>query len=480
VTLRPSLLHRSLLLAPALVVATGCVSHRKEVSALVSTYEAGRFADAAAQIDADGYQDGLESDTNGIRFQLEAAKVLQDAGRYAESRDMFERASAGLEAWDMEADVSISEEVVATLGSQTSRPYRGTEFDRILLEVYQTFNYLALGDLDEALVRVRRAYRRQAEAVARNGAEIAAREESDNEVAKGALQQTDFLQLEAETKTLASESYADFVNPVATFLQAVLLREEGTNPSALVELRKLIGLVPSNGYLPVLYEEFDASEAPVPGRVYVLFENGMAPQRIEWSLVLPTPNGITRIAVPKLEPTPIAVAALRVSDPSGELDLVTQRLASVDSIVAADFAARLPGIVFRTMLSVAAKEGISYAARKNDDTGLAWLATDLYRLFTSDADLRTWRTIGAEFQLAYGQVPESGVLRIGYVSPGGPDSGTVEIEVPPARTTFILVRNPRLSPILPHVLSIGRSANLPPRPEPTSAPEPTPETQPDA
>ena len=150
------------------------------------------------------------------------------------------------------------------------------------------------------------------------------------------------------------------------------------------------------------------------------------------------------------------------------------------------FAARLPGIVFRTMLSVAAKEGISYAARKNDDTGLAWLATDLYRLFTSDADLRTWRTIGAEFQIAFCQVPEDGVLRLAYVSPGGPDSGAVDVEVPPARTTFVLVRNPRLSPIRPHVLSIGRLAERPNRPEPAPTtepapePDPTPETRPDA
>jgi hypothetical protein len=457
-----------LLLAPLTLAAAGCVSHRAEVSTLVSTYETGGFEAAAAQLETKGFRDGLESDTNGVRFQLEAGKVLQDAGRFEESFAMFERASAGLERWDLEADVSLSEEALATVWTQTSRPYRGTAHDRILLEVYQTFNALALGDLDEALVRVRRAYRRQAEAVARNGEEIASRQQSDSAVAQEALQQPAYLALEAETRTLATEAYADFVNPVATFLQAVLLREEGSNPSALVELRKLIGIAPRNTYLPPLLEEFEASEAPVPGRYYVLFENGMAPERIEVALTFPTPNGWTRVALPKLQTHPTQVSALVVTAPATGEALVTEQLASVDSIVATDFAARLPGIVFRTMLSVAAKEGLSYAARSNDDTGLAWLATDLYRLLTSDADLRTWRTLGAEFQLAWGEAPRDGVLELALRTTAG-EAGAVRVALPPARTTLVLVRNPRLAPIEPRVLSIGEA----PRPA-APAPGPSP------
>jgi hypothetical protein len=456
------------LLAPLTLASAGCVSHRAEVSSLVSTYEAGGFEAAVAQLESKGFRDGLESDTNGIRFQLEAGKVLFDSGRHAESLEMFERASAGLERWDLEADVSVSEEALATVWTQSSRPYRGTSFDRILLEVFQTLNCLALADLDEALVHVRRAYRRQAEAVALNGREIAAREESESSTARAALKQPEYLALEAETRTLATEAYADFVNPVATFLQAVLLREEGSNPSALVELRKLRGIAPRNAFLPPLLEEFEAGETPVPGRYYVLFENGMAPERIETSVTFPTPNGWTRVALPRLQTHPTQVSALVVTVPATGERLVTEQLASIDSIVATDFAARLPAIVFRTMLSVAAKEGLSYAARQNDDTGLAWLATDLYRLLTSDADLRTWRTLGAEFQLAWGQAPPDGVLELAYTTTAGA-AGAVRVSLPPARTTFVLVRNPRLAPIQPRVLSIGAQ----PRPV-VAQPEPTP------
>lgn len=443
-----------LLLGPLMLASVACVSHRSEVSTLLTTYEVGGFEAAAAQLETEGFRGGLESEANSIRFQLEAGKVLQDAARYEESFDMFERASSGLEAWDLEADISLSDEALATVWTQSSRPYRGTAHDRILLEVYQCFNCLALGDLDEALVRVRRAYRRQAEAVALHAEEIADRQASAARVPQGALRQPEYLALEAEASTLATEAYADFVNPVATFLQAVLLREEGSQPSSLVELRKLIGIAPRNTYLPPLLEEFEASPEPVAGRYYVLFENGMAPELIEVAVSFPTSNGWTRVALPRLLPHPTTVASLTVTEPDTGVVHTTEELASVDSIVATDFAARLPGIVLRTLLSVAAKEGISHAARKNDESGLAWLATDLYRLLTSEADLRTWRTLGAEFQLAWGQRPRDGVLELAYTTTAG-EAGAVRLELPAARTTFVLVRNPALVPITPRVLSLG-------------------------
>lgn len=451
-----------------------CQSYNQQIDELVGVYSAGDFAAAAEIVDSGDLDEAIASETDGLLFQLEAAKVLQDAGRFAESSLAFDRAYARLEHFDYQADVSVSEELVSAVGTQSSRDYRGTDYDRILVEVYETLNYLAVGDLGEALVHVRRAYRRQAEAVARNSEEIAAREEDGNKAGKRALEHPNYKAFEESLDTLTTDAYADFVNPVASFLSAVLLREEGSNSNALVDLRKLVGMLPENTYLPALLEEFEAGPAPVPGRFYVIHENGLAPRREEWSITLPSPNGLSRFAIPRLVPTETEARALEVSAADGSWSLETERLASVTSIVATDFKVHLPGLIWRTVIAQVAKEGTTAALANQDKTGLVRLAGSIFKVTTAGADLRTWRTLGAEFQMAYGEVPADGRLSLALVDPFGSRRGGVELQVPPARTTIVYVRTPRLSNLAPHVFSIGKAAA---RPLPTA---PSPETTPDA
>ncbi|MFT7485360.1 MAG: hypothetical protein ACI9F9_001210 [Candidatus Paceibacteria bacterium] len=451
-----------------LALCVSCASYNDQVGELLGQYGSGDLQGAAQQVRDGKLDKGFESRTDGILFLLEGGKILQDAGDYEGSAALFERASVGLEQYDMRADVSISEELLAGVGTQTSRPYRGSAWDRILLEVYQCFNELGRQDLGEAMVRVRRAYRRQSEAVARNADEIAAREEEDNSTGNSALESAEFESYRGRAQTLTSSAYADFVNPMASFLSAVLLREEGSHANSVVDLRKLIELAPNNGYLPSLLEEFEASEAPLHGRIYFIFENGLAPERQEFSLTLPTPNGLTRFAMPYLVPHPTAVGSLRVRGAEGALDLKTELLADMNSVVAADFDAHLAGMVWRIVISQVAKEVASHAIRKNDSNGLLSFAADIYKLVSAKADLRTWRTPGAEFQMAYGARPEDGQVELAYTT-GTQDGATpLTLQIPEARTTLVFVRNPGFSPIAPHVFSIGKVSS----PSVAATPEP--------
>jgi len=451
-------------LLASLPVCSACQSYNQQIDELVGTYGAGNFDAAAAVIDSGDLDDALQSETDGLLFHLEAAKVLQDAGRFAESSLLFGRAYRRLEHFDYQAEVSISEEFVSAVGTQSSRDYRGTDYDRILLEVYETLNYLAVEDLGEAMVHVRRAYRRQAEAVARNAEEIAERKERADGEQQALFDHPNYKAYEGNLDSLATDAYADFVNPVATFLSALLLREEGSSANSLVDLRKLLQMLPENGYLPALLEEFEAGPSPVTGRFYVLFENGLAPRREEWSITLPTRNGISRFALPRLVPNAPAVSGLEVQATDGTFTLETDHLASVDSIVATDFKLHLPALVWRTVIAQIAKEASTAALANQDETGLVRLAGSIFKVVSSDADLRTWRTPGAEFQMAYGQVPADGRLSLRLFDGAGYRLGPVEVELPPARTTILYVRNPDLVEPLPHVFSIGKGAarELPP------------------
>ncbi len=441
-----------LLAGGACLVAAGCRTYNDDIAPLVDPYSAGNFQVAAAVVHSEEFQRHYLSKSDGLLFLLEGGKVLFDAGEYDASAALFDRAAERLTEYDNAADVSISEELAASVGTQASRAYRGTDYDRILLELYQAFNELGRGDLGEALVRTRRIYRRQAEAVARNAAEIEAREEKGDAAGQAALDSENYQQFNQSLEAIKGEAYADFVNPMGTFLSALLLREEGSQADSRVDLQRLIDLRPDNRWLPDLLKEFEGSSEPTPDRLYVVFENGMAPMRWQFSLLLPTPNGITRFAVPNLKTMPRDVGHLRVQGAAGALDLVTQEIASVDSIVATEFQATLATDIWRMVVSQVAKQFVSNAVQRDDDYGLLYLFTAIYRLLSSDADLRTWRTLGAEFQIAYGQVPEDGLVKLSYP---GHLATPVQVRIPPARTTILFVRNPRVSPIVPRVFSIG-------------------------
>ncbi len=475
-----------LLLAVA-PLATGCRSYNDKVGEVLATYEAGNFDAAAQVLTSKRFESELNGRRDGLLYRLEAAKVLLDAGRYEESSAMFDRAAELISEFDYAADISISEEFTSLLTDETSRTYRGTSYDRIQLEVYETLNYLARNDLSEAAVHMRKAFARQAEAVARNAQEISAeteRAESEGVTSEQVFGDPGYVNMEARLDTLVNPAYADYVNPCASFLSAVLQREQGDTSGAIVDLRKVIGMLPANRYLPPLLEEFEASDAVAEDRVYLIFESGMAPLREQFSLSLFTfQQGVSTFSIPELVPIPNSIRGLAVEAPSEGLALETEHLTSIDSIVATDFKSRLPGIVLRTVVSLVAKEVVTHQVDKNSDNGVAFLLANIWKAATSKADLRTWRTMGSEYQLAVLQAPEDGVLELSLVDHNGGRHLQTRLELPRARTTLVYVRSPSLTAIGAHVMPIGpsspRTPPSPARPEPTTL-DPELETTPDA
>lgn len=458
--------HILLLLAP---LAASCKSYNDKVGAAVASYEAGDFAAAAQELTGEDLAEELDSERDGLLFRLEAGKALLDAGRYDESSAMFDRAAELVTRFDYQADISVTEEAETLLLDESYRDYRGTSYDRIQLEVYETLNYLGRNDLEEAAVHMRKAFARQAEAVSRNSQEIAAQEKQAS--SKGVnreqvLGDPGFTAMEAELDTLASPAYADYVNPCASLLSALLQREQGDTANALVDLRKVLGMIPNNRYLGPLLEEFEASPKPAEGRVYVLFERGMAPSLEEFRLTLYTyQQGVSTFAVPRLVPSPSASSTLRIEAPSTGLKLTTEHLASIESIVATDFKSRLPGIVLRALISLIAKEvGTAQINRDSPEGELVFLAANIWKIATSQTDLRTWRTMGSEYQLAVLESPDDGKLTLSLVDPRGGQHLSTEVELPMARTTLLYVRSPSLTGLGVHVMPIGRVEERTPPP----------------
>lgn len=109
-----------------------------------------RYLDAAQLVEkskTDKY-----GDKNAFLFHLDKGMLLHLAGSYAESNEHFEQAKKIAYAFFTK---SVTTEASTFLVSDNVRPYYGEDFERALISVFSSMNYIMLGKPDEALVEAR-------------------------------------------------------------------------------------------------------------------------------------------------------------------------------------------------------------------------------------------------------------------------------------------------------------------------------------
>ena len=95
----------------------------------------------------------LQKARNDLLYALELGVLTHLNGKYAESNQWLEAAAERMEDLDR---ISISGMASDWVFSEKFHPYRGEDFERVLVHYYMTLNYLMLGQLQEALVECRR------------------------------------------------------------------------------------------------------------------------------------------------------------------------------------------------------------------------------------------------------------------------------------------------------------------------------------
>ncbi|MBL0350155.1 MAG: hypothetical protein IPP68_07260 [Elusimicrobia bacterium] len=133
---------------PLLLLAAGCAAGFgvRELNGMVGR---GEFAQAAARVE--GAKDSYGA-KNALLFELDRAFLLQLAGDWAASNNVFEQAKRT--AKDL-LTKSVTTEASTFLVSDNMRPYYGEDFERALIHVFSAVNYALLGQPAEALVECR-------------------------------------------------------------------------------------------------------------------------------------------------------------------------------------------------------------------------------------------------------------------------------------------------------------------------------------
>ena len=133
---------------PLLLLAAGCAAGFgvRELNGMVARCE---FAQAAARVE--GAKDSYGAKT-ALLFELDRAFLLQLAGDWAASNNVFEQAKRT--AKDL-LTKSVTTEASTFLVSDNMRPYYGEDLERALIHVFSAGNNAHLGQPAEALVECR-------------------------------------------------------------------------------------------------------------------------------------------------------------------------------------------------------------------------------------------------------------------------------------------------------------------------------------
>lgn len=133
-----------------LVLLTGCGPSVNRYLLIEQSLLAGNPQQAAAIVE----QTEKEYGTKGrVLYEMDRGMVLQLAGHYHQSSAALERAEEEVERLYTR---SIRSETAAFLTNDNALPYEGDAYEHVMINVIKAINYAVQGQLQDALVEVRR------------------------------------------------------------------------------------------------------------------------------------------------------------------------------------------------------------------------------------------------------------------------------------------------------------------------------------
>jgi hypothetical protein len=461
---------------------SGCLSSYPDANAdFRAAFERGDFAKAAKQAAAEA---GDGSGPTALVWMLELGAARRAEGKLEAAAEALEKADALMAELDRRPEISLSRESLSAFTNPYALDYRGRNADRTMAAALLGLTHLERGDLDRARVAMTRALFRleDAERLAARLREMTRLETSEaasaDDAHRGRMSRPE-LTAAARSATEGLEGlprYAATANPLASWLHGIFLLNTAEDGSDLERARKSLQLAAAAapGH-PALAADLAVAESaqgrPDPGAgrtlVYVLHENGMAPRWGQEVATLPlllfdpdTP--MVGIALPTLRPVASAGDHLTVAWGDGQ-SARTERLASVDAMMLAEFREEWPRAVTRSLSSATAKALVSYAANKaareharrnSDNTGaqllyLATLVTTNLYSGLAEADVRHWSSLPKECRLARLEAPRGGRLTLGGACVRTP----TDLTLPDAKAVLVTIRT--LGPSVPPVVRVA-------------------------
>jgi hypothetical protein len=451
---------------------TGCsiiTSYPSTVGKAQAAFDHGDYAGAVAQM-----QKMSPPSSDEALYLTETGTFQRTAADYAGSNKSYLRALDIYREFDSRATISLRDSTqyaASLLLNDKAISYRGSFYERVLLNTFLAVNFLMEGNLENARVMVMQADQRQREAKEEHEKEI----EKSREEAQKKNVNSDQVTAKVRAGFGDQRAYLEkagniYQNAYMFYLSAIIFEMTGEVDNAYILAKRIHDMNP--GFLPVRADllryakqlgrgdEYDrwrsafGSDVPdtVPaghGRLVALHGCGSGPVKEELKVRFPVPLGANRpatdvtIAVPKftMRGNPVEAAAVVVGD---KVLGRTQPLMDVEATAVKDLWDRAMGIAIRQVLRATGRVLAQEAARqKGGDLSYAAMVVAGYVL--EQADLRSWISLPRDLQAFRATLPAGEYpARLDLLAHGGAVIGHIDagkITIKEGAITFIDARS---------------------------------------
>jgi hypothetical protein len=341
-----------------------CATYQGKISAIRDTLEVNP-AESVEQLAPLANKEGKDQ----LVYLLDYATALQVAGKYKESVDQFIKADR---LADLKDYLSVSKYAASLLFNQEQVPYRGDDYELMMINAMNALNFLMLKDYDGALVETRR--------------------------------------INEKLKWISERTKKSFQrNPFATYLAALIWEGRQKWDDAYIDFKAAYALDPS---IPTIKEDlvrtahraqriterdkhikdFAVNIKPewntkTHGTVIVLHLAGWGPRK------QPRPDNFR---FPTLYPVWTKTNGSKL-EVNGYPPLAAQKVYSVEEASMKTLEEEYGELVAKRMAGIVAKEVVSHQVRRENEAAGALL--NLFMHISDRADLRQWSTLPASINL---------------------------------------------------------------------------------
>ncbi|MGD0552732.1 MAG: hypothetical protein ABSB25_08780 [Sedimentisphaerales bacterium] len=434
---------------------TGCNPAMNDLGVFNRYFEPGDF-NQAGKFAESKIGKGSKPSGDDLLWALQLAASKKAQLNHADSIATFNKAEEMMNHFASNSEVLDT--VGSTLVNDNAIPYKGQQYDGIMVNTYKALEFLAEKKPDMARVEFNRALDRQTRAKEHFNEEIRkleAKLEKNKEKTR-----TDAKAMADDPKTMAIinanypnlnqfEPYPDFVNPFTTYLAGIYFLLIGENSRAADLLKETAGMVPDNDYIKsdlVFADDVASGKAKLGNQCWVIFENGLGPVKGEFRIDLPLVLVSSRvyyagIALPRLTPRRVAYPYLAIRTDAGEYQ--TRQVADMERVIETEFKKDFKGILMRAIASAVVKAAAQAAVKDNDQYGILTAAIAVYSLATTAADVRIWSALPKDFQVARCAIPGNRLLQVF----GG--NTAFDVHIPPCKNAIVYIKiiNAGASPV---------------------------------
>lgn len=418
---------RSLAILVLAVLQSACSSYALKVRKSLQLMDQGQFVEAAKELKEPAMQPGRDQ----VAYLLDYALMQQYAGDFSESSRAFQMADRLTEVKDY---ISLSDEAASLVFSESMVAYKGDDYEKMLINAFNAVNYAAMGELESALVEIRRlndklnAYRNQ-----------------------------------------AGRDYNE--NPMVPYLSAILWETQRQWDSACIDYERTYKVLPELdalrddllfcSYMSKRWEKHEEWKKKFRARRYGPTE--VAQRRKSKELVVlqfvgkgpykqPHPSW-HRIA--QLVPSPRYSFGLPLQVGSAKEKLRAESLVNIQDLAIDSFDKQYGKLIAKRIAARIVKDQIVQRMEK-DDKGAAAVAQLIMDL-SDQADLRQWSALPAEIKILRWRFTASEEeVSLSVRDPNFQELKSYSLQRPQKRLQFVLLKDhylispsPEASPALP-------------------------------